>query len=272
MQENRILGYVEGTRENNKISSIIKNVSFSERTIITSINININAETDNKNNIIGYHIFAIDTNDNSKIKTCVTEDKNIKISDLSANTKYKVFVFAYDIYNNYKSSEIKEVTTLNTPEKLIPNLTSNTSGGGNAFATYTANGRSPWEAFDGNIPPTVAGYTPGYMVSATTKNQIGYDFGEGKSKSVIKFVYYGHPTDANCRYKEIILQYSDNGTDWTNVETFNTVVISSYSQPSDLAQEFIVSSPQSKHRYWRIEGTNSGYGWSGLLELEFWGF
>lgn len=266
------LGIISSNRENEKTSSIIKEVTFSDSTATNLTKININIESEDNNKIIGYHIFVIDSNDSNIIKTRVTEDKDVTISDLSPNTKYKVLVVAYDIYNNYKSSEIKEITTLNTPVKLIPELTSNTSGGGNAFATYTGNGRSPWEAFDGIIPPSATGATPGYMVAGSSRNQIGYDFGDGHAKSVSKFVYYGNATDANCRFTEITLQYSDDGTNWTDVETFYPIVISSYSQPSDLAQEFAVSTPQSKHRYWRIDATNSGRSWSGLLELEFWGF
>lgn len=198
-----------------------------------------------------------------KVKEAKEKSNNAQIQEEKYLEDYENSI---NEYIGDKENIVKETV------KLVPILTSNTSGGGTAFATYTGNGRVAWEAFDGNIPPMPYGNVPGYVVAPATNNQIGYDFGEENSKLVNKIVYYGHPADANTRYTKIILQYSDNGIEWNDVETFYPIVISNYQEPKDLAQVFIVTSTVTSHRYWRIDGTNEGHSWSGLLELEFWGY
>lgn len=252
-------------------SNIISDVSFNEQAGGTNIEITVNVTATDSTKVLGYHANAVDGNGN---KTSVMSNSNvININGLNIDTNYTVSVIAYDINNNYKSSAPKEVKTLAEPIKLIPNLTSNTSAGGVAFATSTANGRSAYEAFDGVIRPTAAsGNSPGYIVTNNGSNQIGYDFGSGNQHMVTKVVYYGHPSDENTRYTTFTLQYSDNGSSWTDVQTFNPRNPTSYSSISDLAETFSVTNEVSSHRYWRISATNANHGWSGLLELEFWGY
>lgn len=254
----------------NSSSDMISSVDFTSLETASSINLNITNEP--ANSALGYHVIAIDKSDNSKKYWKMCNNKSCSIDSLDASTTYEVYVAAYDINNQFLKSSTKDITTAAGAVKLVPTLTSNTSGGGRAFATYTANGRQAYEAFDGKIPPTASGSTQGYMVASSPTNQIGYDFGEGNSHVVTKVVYYGNADDSNDRFTSFTLQYSDDGSNWTNVETFNTRVITTYTTGKDLAQSFDVSSTQNAHRYWRINGTNSGHGWSGLLELEFFGY
>lgn len=252
-------------------STIITSVNFASVSSNNSISLNITTESTDTSKIIGYHVFCVNNN-TKEIKTVVSENPNCSINGLNKKTSYNIYVLAYDINNQYSKSSVKTIQTLNDSEKLNPVLTSNTSGGGNAFATYTANSTVPWYAFDGQIPVEAYGSVAGYVVSATTSNQIGYDFGDNNSKMVTKFVYYGHPSDANARFTSITLQYSDDGSTWNDVQSFTPIAITTYNTVSDLRQEFEITETVSNHRYWRIDGTNANHSWSGLLELEFWGY
>ena len=255
----------------NNNSEVISNVTFSSSGIANnSITINVSATTNNNSNIIGYHVFCIKDSDNSVKKIRVDESNAITIYGLEQSTKYNIYVVAYDENNKEKVSEIQSITTANEPVNLVPVLTSNTSGGGAAFASYS--GANAYKVFDGLIPPEAVGNDPGFWVADKTRNQIGYDFGEGNNHAVTEVVYYGNARDANCRFTTFTLQYSDNGVDYTDVQTFTTTAISSYTSVKDLEQVFPVTTSVSPHRYWRIDGTNSGYDWSGLLELQFYGF
>ena len=254
-------------------SKLITNISFTPVAFNRYIRVTINTTIQNSSDISAYHVYVTDKENSNDIKSYISKDNVIDATGLSVSTSYYVYVVAYDKYDHYKESSIQLVSTLLNPENLVPILTSNTSGGGNAFATYTANGRSPWEAFDGIIdPPSAFGNRPGYMISSTQSNQIGYDFGAGNEKIVSMVVYYGHPGDGNARYTSFTLQYSDNGSSWTDVQTYTPRNPTSYSTIADLREEFEVDSPMTSHRYWRINATNAGHSWAGLLELQFWGY
>ncbi|MNT12711.1 hypothetical protein D3C72_1476500 [compost metagenome] len=66
----------------------------------------------NNNKILGYHIFAI-SNSNSEIVANMSVNTDFELTGLTENTSYKVFVKAYDLNDNYRISEKKDITTTN---------------------------------------------------------------------------------------------------------------------------------------------------------------
>ena len=188
----------------------------------------------------------------------VLQDASLEL-DTSTNKligDYKNYIFIIDKDYN---------VTIEGQGKLlsIPKMTADQMEFGEAFAGSTANGRSAYEAFDKVIDPTTAsGARPGYMVSSTTSNYIGFDFKQ--PVTVYKFAYQGHTIDANVRFTQMKLQASDDKTNWQDVSDWIHPVNS-----STLGFEYFEVPNTQKHRYWRVYGENAGHSWCGVLELDF---
>lgn len=99
------VGNLTNVQESNKIN----NVDFTAKPLATSITVNIT--TDGGNSVIGYHLFCTKSSDSTIKKAKVNENSNIVIDGLEKSTKYKIYVVAYDIDNNMKISQVKEIET-----------------------------------------------------------------------------------------------------------------------------------------------------------------
>ena len=110
--ENEIIYINNSNRENEKNSSIISEVKFEVKDKSTTyIEIAINPTATNIEDILGYHIIAIDESDNTQVNSKMSTEKTIKLEGLKANTKYDIFVAAYDKFNNVRYSQTQKVQT-----------------------------------------------------------------------------------------------------------------------------------------------------------------
>lgn len=98
--------YINGERSFQNDSTIIRDFTLTTSSELgDEINIKVNLE--DSQDIKGYIYFVDD-----EVKK-VTEDKNIQVSGLLSNTKYKVKVMAIDKYGKTKTSQEVEQKTLN---------------------------------------------------------------------------------------------------------------------------------------------------------------
>lgn len=112
--------------------------------------------------------------------------------------------------------------------------------GGTASATLPIQSGSAAAVFDGNLTTQV-------QWSGNAQKWVAYDFGAGNEKDIIEFAIAPNKDVANRTWTRFTLQYSDNGTDWTDSWrvsytpwVIGTLVV--FSKPS------VVTSS----RYWRI--------------------
>ncbi len=63
------------------------------------------------NKIITYHYFMVEKENSENVKHIVSQDSIVKFTGLNAYTNYSYYCVAYDINNNYISSQPKDVTT-----------------------------------------------------------------------------------------------------------------------------------------------------------------
>ena len=246
----------------NNSSDMISSVDFTSLETASSISLNITNEP--ANSAVGYHVIAIDKSDNSKKYWKMCNNKSCSIDSLDASTTYEVYVTAYDINNQFLKSSTKDITTAAGAVKLVPTLTSNTSGGGNAFSSSLSFGREAYEVFDGDYSVHACQGKCGICAN-TNHVTVGYDFGEGITHTIqkIRLVSNGSK-NPDMRFTSFKLQYSDDGTNWNNVQEFT---VSNYDD-----QTFEVSSLPSAHRYWQLDAYNNGRSWIGMIEIEFWGY
>ena len=126
--------------------------------------------------------------------------------------------------------------------------------------------RYGWYAFDGNVGDN---YGTGYVYgSGTVANNayIGYYFDQ-----VVGCMYFdlagGKDSGSIKAPKTVKVQCSDNGSSWTDVETF------SLAESYGIMNRKFLSKSQGRHRYWRIlvtEGYNASY--CGISEVQFYCF
>lgn len=63
------------------------------------------------NKIITYHYFMVEKENSENVRHIVSKDSVVKFTGLNAYTNYSYYCVAYDINNNYISSQPKDVTT-----------------------------------------------------------------------------------------------------------------------------------------------------------------
>lgn len=132
--------------------------------------------------------------------------------------------------------------------------------------TYTGGSPAAAEAqlYDGDDDTPAA---DGSGFTAATKAE--YDFGSGKTiRRVRTFTYYngtGQEWDTTAAFD---IEYSDNGSDWTQVTGANTThTITSTSVGSVGAEDVTDIDANGSHRYWRIvtPSATGGDAWLGQL-------
>lgn len=110
--ENGIKNIDNSSREIEGNSAIITGVEFEvKNTSSTYIELTISITASNEEDVLGYHIIAINANDNSQVSSKITTEKDVKLEGLKANSKYNIFVAAYDKYNKVKYSQNKTIQT-----------------------------------------------------------------------------------------------------------------------------------------------------------------
>lgn len=128
----------------------------------------------------------------------------------------------------------------------VPTMTSNTTPSG--VASMTDNSSTAWKSFDGNIS------TNSTMSGDKTSFYQRYDF--GTNKHIYRAEIYTKWTDRSGRATTLNLQYSDNGTNFTNaVANINATNDSYNKQTGDFGT----------HRYWQftsaVTNFSKGEGW-----------
>lgn len=138
----------------------------------------------------------------------------------------------------------------------VPTMTSNTTPSGQVIATNpTTASYEAWKAFDGILD----GQQQAYPVStATTSGWIGYVFPNAVDVGKV-FIKMSAAYTNSC-----LLQYSDNGSSWSNTNLSFDVAATSQATK-------ILGTTYGKHRYWRINMTSSTAHYHGVYELQFYG-
>lgn len=145
-----------------------------------------------------------------------------------------------------------------------PNADMTTPGMGIADS-YFANDATyhPWYAFDHYTSTGWASNTTGAAVNGGA--WVGVDFGAGRTHHVRNITIQQYAV-AETQIATIQVQYSDNGSSWTNAGGNITIAKNGSANTYGVAAT-------GEHRYWRViarEATADGYAW-GLLNLEFKG-
>ena len=112
------------------------------------------------------------------------------------------------------------------------------------------------QAFDGSYSTVWAPSTSGTGISGVS--YLGQDFGSGNSYAVSQVLYCSSPT-VTANISSVILQYSDNASTWTSVNTFavatTALTITTITIPANIGT----------HRAWRLLANGnlaSGYNWN----------
>lgn len=120
---------------------------------------------------------------------------------------------------------------------LVPTMTSNTTPSGECIASgiYSA-GFEAYKAFDGNDSTK-------WCAEGTTNKWVGYVF---PNATKVGKVFLQNPTDSYSPQgvKTFKIQYSDNGTDWTDATDTKTIA-----QAGNLTVDI---EHNNAHRYWRM--------------------
>ena len=147
----------------------------------------------------------------------------------------------------------------------VPKLTANDSRVLASTSPIYSN-RYGWYAFDGSVGTSQStGFVYG---SGTTANNayVGYCFDQ-----IVGCMYFdlaGSTDNSGIQPpKSFKIQCSDNGSSWTDVESFTI------EKSTGVMNRIFMKKSQGRHRYWRIlvtEGFNASY--CGISELQFYCF
>lgn len=123
----------------------------------------------------------------------------------------------------------------------VPTMTGNTSPEGTVFANNASTSNPAWYAFDGNDTTQWSNNGAGFP------SYIGYQFTAAKAISKLLIIPSGA---SQSRIKDFKLQYSDDGTTWTDIftGTANNVVSGT---------NIFAIANSTAHAYWRIYVTST---------------
>jgi len=116
------------------------------------------------------------------------------------------------------------------------------------------------KAFDNNDCVT-NWYSSQVDAAANGSAYIGYDFGAGNERAINKVRIL--QTDSTNAITSVLIQHSDNGVDWTTIETWNGLT-----RPSGGAWEETTFTNETTHRYWRYLANAQPNGSWGVCEIE----
>lgn len=118
----------------------------------------------------------------------------------------------------------------------------------------------PAYAFDNNL--NVNWSSPHLNGGVSGVDWIGYDFGSGVTPTVERFTLKQN-ADIQNSISSVIIEYSDNGSNWTPLETVTII--------EDAAvNTYTLIQTSSAHRYWRVmanDNTSAGSTWT-VFEIE----
>lgn len=137
---------------------------------------------------------------------------------------------------------------------IIPKMTSNTTPSGVAFAnaeTQGSAGYGAWRAFDRSIAEDYAGW----LTSDSLPGWVGYKFVSPKVINSYAVVSPSYPTHWPYAPSTWQFQGSNDGTNWTTVDTRSGITWSSARE----RKEFSIASPQS-FLYYRLYVTTNASG------------
>ena len=146
--------------------------------------VNTTTTATDSSKILCYHLFAIDVNDSNNIKGMSSNTNSISLEGLEQGCDYKMFVLAYDIDNNFVSSETKTITTQSGPPFII----TKTTGKVYCKSTYMSNATNTVETiqemlFNGNLDE--GGSYKGVMLNSSATMEFTV-------KKNVKIYAYGH--------------------------------------------------------------------------------
>lgn len=143
-----------------------------------------------------------------------------------------------------------------------------------AFAiSSSGNGGSPGNAFDNSTASSWGSTETGSNTGGNS--YIGQDFGSGNAKTIRGFKFdQANGASSNgtvTGFSSISLEYSDNGSSWTNGYTLGSTEMGDYTTPGP-----VVTIPDvGAHRYWRfkafsnVNGSPGAVSW-GVREIEMY--
>lgn len=104
-----------GTEISSGTSKIIKKINIQYTIRSSKILLEISTEQEDSNLVKGYHIYL----DNKLYTVSMNDISTFYIEGLKKNTKYQIYVIAFDIDGNYKKSDILDLTTLDAEYKEV---------------------------------------------------------------------------------------------------------------------------------------------------------
>lgn len=102
---------ISSTREIAK-SQYINSLNFKVLVDMNKIEIEISKDMKDETKFLCYHYFVKNVDTNEIVNANVSQNNKIKVENLDKNTKYDVYVSAYDIEDNYIKANIQRITTL----------------------------------------------------------------------------------------------------------------------------------------------------------------
>lgn len=177
--------------------------------------------------------------------------------------------------NNYCASKLLGVSTWRTAisdssyyqsvlTSKVPTMTSDTTPSGQAIG-YNINSNLPaYHSFDNNSTT----YTDMHSSDANNVGAVGYMFTSAVDITKFDLQVYNISGYFSKGFK---VQYSDNGTSWSDITDSSYVTNS-----SGTSKSYIVKNNVGKHKYWRLYFNNGGQTSGGLyymatIALQFYG-
>lgn len=171
-------------------------------------------------------------------------------------------VGAWKAGRSYNNAEAVLPTTVGTKSYLALPLSADLTSGGTAIESGHASTYVPANAFDNNGSTYWASSATGAGISGSA--WIGYDFGAGTTKKVVAFTITQQ--SAGQAITSAKLQYSDDGSNWNDTETF-TLTADTSKYYKALTTTYGTA---AAHRYWRLlANANTASGSWQIFEIEF---
>jgi len=172
---------IASSRENEQNSSnIITGVTFETSSISdNSVNLKIIPTATSKDYILGYHVIAINENNNSDVVAIMTTDEETQLTGLNENSNYNIYVAAYDKYNNVRISAIQKIKTFHAfdfMKKINKDIFTTTENEyfrlSGVNTQYLVNSQTHW----GNTLPILTVVDTNSYGNFYTSNKLEHDF------------------------------------------------------------------------------------------------
>jgi hypothetical protein len=132
---------------------------------------------------------------------------------------------------------------------------SSVATGGTASASSTGFGWSASNAFDGLTNTFGTGWHSNTNNLPTTAEWLQYDFGAGNDKDIAEFAIWARTSQVDFFPKDFRLQWSDNGSTYTDVWRAKGVTSWNVTNPKAFHADFRYDVSGENKRFWRVRPT-----------------